>query len=680
MPGTKLGYFVMKRFFILFFASLFTISSWALTRKEFCQNGNGQLQVGEFLFKENGTGVCCTYVSGKTFEYDGAQAAVSFNTVKRVSIWDKDYTKEYHEDWYNNVVKDAILNQVEGDYFKIPFTWNITEDNRIVVKFGSSFSYKPSSAEIKKWRNNRYVNAQYVEIKKRANQWYQKVLKEKSVVLGQSIPLDVKEKYEHGTYYLSLYLNENEKEVGRTHSSSPFFPSTCHESSQYVPQITTASYPYGDNGINKYVKQYLKYPNNVQQNGINASAYFTLDVGANGKVTSVSTGSVNGTVDQQVIDQTQKLLKQLPSLFTPATEDGRNIASTYEVRIDYELSPAIQLEKQSVSLPHTQTDEKIKVTSRKDWTFTQPTNSSINVRRDGKYLVVSCKDRNENDYDAINDRITVYTTDNSASYDISISQAGAPRPFIRLEKAQVVIPRSGTAQTVSVNSNRNWFVTNSHANSKIKIYTSPTYLTIEAKKNLSKNGRSAIYELKTQDGEYSTSLEVYQNGRSDETFSTSTTSGYGRIYEDYYTRNGKYGITWANLKLGVGAVVPTFDELYMPVNLEAFAIRMYMVELSLASFRADFSLDGFDGFAWEPQVKFLLPINEKVAILPYAGPVCQMDIDDIHNRTWNFSAGAIVRLSWGRIAFSDFSIDYHGGPYGGLSVGVSIGFASGYAN
>ena len=440
--------------------------------------------------------------------------------------------------------------------------------------------------------------------------------------------------------------------------------------------INQPKYPDGgDSGINAYVKRYIKYSASLQQDGMNESAEYVLTIDKNGIVKDVVTDNYKFNSDLR--NQTIKLLKNLPKRFIPASGYGQNIESTYRVRIDYELTPAIQLDKKSISFPYSQKEEKIKVTARKEWTFTQPKNSSLSVRRDGKYLVFSCKNRNERDYDVINDKIIVSTTDNSASYTINISQAGAPRPFIKLEKDKVVIPRDGTPQTITVNSNRTWFVTNTYANSKFTINASSSYLTIEAKKNLSIKGRSVTYGLKTQDGEYSTSLEVYQNGRGDESYGT---SGYGRTYENYYERNGKYGLAWANIHLGVGAIVPSFDELYIPVNVEAFTSRLYMVELSLINVRADFSLDGFDGLAWEPHVKFLLPINEKLAIMPYVGPTCQLDIYNIRNSTWNFSAGAVVRYSWGRLAFSDFSIDYHGGPLGGISMGISLGFTSDYAN
>ena len=440
--------------------------------------------------------------------------------------------------------------------------------------------------------------------------------------------------------------------------------------------INQARYPDGgDSGINSYVARNIKYPAALQKDGIDESAVYILTIDKNGQVKDVVAD--NYKLNSDLRNQTISLLKKLPKRFTPASGFGQNIESTYRVRIDYELEPVLKFEKQTISLPYSQKEERIKVTARKEWSYTQPQNSSIKARRDGNYLVVSCQKRRESDYNAINDKIIVSTADNSASYTINISQAGAPRPFIRVEKNKVVIPRDGTAQTINVSSNRKWSVVNPNADTRFNLITSSSTLTIGARKNLSKKGHSVSYSLKTADGEASASVEVYQNGRADESYGT---SGYGRIYENYYERNGRYGLTFANLHLGVGAPVPTFDEVYIPVNLEAFAIRIYMVELSLASFRADFSIDGFDGLAWEPQLKFLLPINEKVAILPYAGPTCQMDIDDIHNSTWSFSAGTIVRYSWGRKAFSDFSIDYHGGPFGGLSVGLSIGFGSGYSN
>ena len=560
---------------------------------------------------------------------------------------------------------------------KIKLKWQIV-NGKVVIKYTNIQGN--TQAEIASWEIEPYaastVDCIKQKLRKRLADDKNKVGRSITYVIVKNekgqIGLQMPELGEPYAALSTFWAYDSTSDASSTSSSSSYSPET-HES-----QYTDASYPNGSNGINKFVHQYLKYPNSVQKDGINTSVYFKLEIGDNGKVNGVTYSNYSSKeIDSNTLEQTKKLLKQLPYPFTPATKDGKNIASTYEVRIDYILEPAIKLARQSVSFPYSQEEEKIKVTARKDWTFTQPANSSLSARKEDGYLVISCKARNERDYDAINDKIIVSTTDNSASYTINISQAGAPRPFIKLEKDKVVIPRDGTPQTITVNSNRTWFVTNTYANSKFTINASSSYLTIEAKKNLSKKGRSVTYGLKTQDGEYSTSLEVYQNGRGDESYGT---SGYGRTYENYYERNGKYGLAWANIHLGVGAIVPSFDELYIPVNVEAFTSRLYMVELSLINVRADFSLDGFDGLAWEPHVKFLLPINEKLAIMPYVGPTCQLDIYNIRNSTWNFSAGAVVRYSWGRLAFSDFSIDYHGGPFGGISMGISLGFTSDYAN
>lgn len=596
--------------------------------------------------------------------------------------------------WEEDISYDGATARIAcNNIFSVQFTWKITDNNHIVIKSASSFKTKPTGATIQKWLTKNYVTAQYQEIKRRANLYYQETLQEyKDAMLGKTWTFEIREETEtYGNpgekkqgYRLEFHYTEGEHNCNLLRTgfklNSILDSSTSSYSQEaYESKYTDASYPNGDDGIRKYVKQYIKYPNSVQQNGINAFAYFNLEVGANGKVTSVSCGS-SGDIDQQIIEQTKKLLKQLPLPFNPATEDGQKVASTYRVDINYNLEPAIKLAKQSVSFPYSQKEEKIKVTARKDWTFTQPTNSSISARKEGSYLVISCEARNERDYNEIKDKIIVSTTDNTASYTITLSQAGAPRPFINLEKDQVTIPRDGTARTIEVTSNRQWSVSNPMAEPKIKLYVSPTNITVAASKNRSKNGRSVVYGLVTTDGEYSTSLKVYQNGRLDEkgSYTTSSSSGYGRIYDDYYGYNGRFRITYINARLGVGAPIPEFDEIYVPFNVEAFALRFYIAELSLANFRFDLSLDGFEGIAWEPQLRFLLPANEKVAIMPYIGPTCQMALNGLYNSVWWLSAGAIVRVSWGDFAHSDFSIDYHGGPWGGISMGVSIGFGSGF--
>lgn len=679
----------MKRFLILVFASLLAISSWGLTMEE--------LFSGRYY--------------RDFYKYDRYYSVIDNNVydidMKSIFLYDTHLNESYtlNKDGsgkWTGVTWDAVLSfdgveakvSTDGEW-TIPFKWTIA-GNKIHVKLATNFSQKPTNPHITGWYDEHYVESQYQGMKREMNKWYQKVLKEEAeykAMFGKTCIFEIHEENVEVRYkpnddwdardvITRGYMITIEHEGNYVHRiglrTSPLLDSSSTQS-QPSSQTTNASYPYGDEGINKYVKQYIKYPNSVQQNGINAFAYFNLEVGANGKVTSVSCGS-SGDIDQQIIEQTKKLLKQLPLPFNPATEDGQKVASTYRVDINYNLEPAIKLAKQSVSFPYSQKEEKIKVTARKDWTFTQPTNSSLSARKEGSYLVISCKARNERDYNEIKDKIIVSTTDNTASYTITLSQAGAPRPFINLEKDQVTIPRDGTARTIEVTSNRQWSVSNPMAEPKIKLYVSPTNITVAASKNRSKNGRSVVYGLVTTDGEYSTSLKVYQNGRLDEkgSYTTSSSSGYGRIYDDYYGYNGRFRITYINARLGVGAPIPEFDEIYVPFNVEAFALRFYMAELSLANFRFDLSLDGFEGIAWEPQLRFLLPANEKVAIMPYIGPTCQMALNGLYNSVWWLSAGAIVRVSWGDFAHSDFSIGYHGGPWGGISMGVSIGFGSGF--
>ena len=318
--------------------------------------------------------------------------------------------------------------------------------------------------------------------------------------------------------------------------------------------------------------------------------------------------------------------------------------------------------------------------ARKEWTISkQPTNTSITAHRENDYVVLSCKAREERDYDDIKDKIIVSTTDNSASYTISFTQKGAPRPFIKFSPGIVVIPRAGTPQSVKVRSNRQWIVANPNIDPIFKLTSSKNEITISAPRYFGKNDRSTIYRVMTKDGEFSTDLKVYQNGRdSEKKKSSGSSTSYSSIYQDYFERNGKFGLTYFNMRLGAGCTIEE-PALYIPLNAEALAVRLHLVELSLIHFRADFGIDGFEGMAWEPQVRFLLPINDQWAILPYAGPTWWLNGYNTSYSKWTFSAGVIARISWGKTGYTDLSVGYHGGEIGGISIGASIGFSKGFA-
>lgn len=118
-------------------------------------------------------------------------------------------------------------------------------------------------------------------------------------------------------------------------------------------------------------------------------------------------------------------------------------------------------------------------------------------------------------------------------------------------------------------------------------------------------------------------------------------------------------------------------ELYIPLNFEVGYLRFHFVELSLLNFRLDLSTDGMEGFAWEPQVRGLIPVSDRWALLPYVGPVCQIGLDGAKSE-WSASGGLIARVRYGNATHTNFSIGYKGGPCGGLAVGISIGWSLGW--
>lgn len=455
--------------------------------------------------------------------------------------------------------------------------------------------------------------------------------------------------------------------------------------------IQSPSYPGGDYAISSYVQRNLKYPASLEKDGIDESVSYTITVGANGTVKNVEADQYGLNYDLK--NQTIQLLKKLPKRFTPANGYGQNVESTYSVDINYHLDPILTIDEPSLSYTNQGGEHVVRVTSKRDWTFTSPATSGIKVRKDGNRLVITCPERNKKDIESLNDKIIIKIPGTNYSYDITIRQDGAPKPYITPSQTQVNLPRKkkDARYIVTVESNRDWKVQAKNPESKINMHRVDSRLIFTAPTNNSKQNRDATFTLVSTNKDCQKDIVVTQFGRDADKYTSSGTkhsSSFLELYEDYYDNYGSFELGLVDLQVGAGCTMPLFSvengekvlttEPYFPLNFEVCYLRFHFVELSLLNFRLDLSTDGKEGFAWEPQIRGLIPVSERWALMPYVGPVCQINTDGNEKSVWSASGGLMARVRYGKVTHTNFSIGYKGGPCGGLAIGVSIGWSLGW--
>ncbi len=450
--------------------------------------------------------------------------------------------------------------------------------------------------------------------------------------------------------------------------------------------IQSPSYPGGDYAISSYVQRNLKYPASLEKDGIDESVSYTITVGANGAVKNVEADRYGFNYDLK--NQTIQLLKKLPKRFTPANGYGQNVESTYSVDINYHLDPILTIDEPSLSYTNQGGEHAVRVTARQDWTFTMPTAPGVTARRDGNRLVVTCSERKKFDTEPLNDNITIKIPGTNYTYKVAIRQDGAPKAYIRPSKTQVNLPRkkNDARYVVTVESNRDWTVQPKNPESKISMQRVDSRLIFTAPTNNSKEDRNATFTLVSTDRDCQNDIVVTQDGRESEkyspsvaTYSSSSSSSFSELYEDYYNNYGSFELGFVSAQVGLGMALPIYStvEPYIPVNFEVGYMRFHFIELSALNFRVDLSRDGVEGLAWEPQLRGLFPVSEHWALMPYVGPTCQIGIDGGPS-DWSASGGLIARVRYGKLTHSDFSIGYKGGSCGGVAIGVSIGWSLGW--
>ncbi len=455
----------------------------------------------------------------------------------------------------------------------------------------------------------------------------------------------------------------------------------------HVPVVTNVGYPGGSSEIESYVLKNQVYPASLRQEGYEESINFTLDIDPQGNVTSVHCNTNN-----ELTRNTIQLLKSLPYKFTPATRDGVAISSSCEVTINYHTRAAITLEDNKVHFDYKGGKDQIRISSAGDWTVSIPEGSFFSAKQDDTYVVITCPERKYNETEARSGKFYVQTADGANKYAITVTQNGAPKPYIKPSETSVVLSHSKKSAhaVVDVSSNREWTITNHSPESKIEALRNGNRITFTSTTNRGKFGEDATFTIESVDKDCQANILVHQNSKQeDKELSNSSSyksSGLG-LWEDYYENYGSLELGLLDVQVGAGCTMPLFSvvkgekvldtELYIPLNFEVGYLRFHFVELSLLNFRLDLSTDGMEGFAWEPQVRGLIPVSDRWALLPYVGPVCQIGLDGAKSE-WSASGGLIARVRYGNATHTNFSIGYKGGPCGGLAVGISIGWSLGW--
>ena len=647
----------MQRLSLILICLLSVLNSYGISRQEFISlineergelsmRGDGALDAVNqtVTFYANGTGVWQFSESIR-----GASAAIS----SMLSI----------NSGYRGIVNMELScdGAEAGCYFDISdkFKWAVDSKGNLRVTYTNVIS---NEARIVQWNtqftseNVRCVNSQLNRLKKYATN-----------LVGK-------------TEVYTFSLSDSRLEI---HGANKDFGTHIIKRE---PVVTNVGYPGGSSEIESYVLKNQVYPASLRQKGYEESINFTLDIDPQGNVTSVHCNTNN-----ELTRNTIQLLKNLPYKFTPATRDGVAISSSCEVTINYHTRAAITLEDNKVHFDYMGGKDQIRISSAGDWTVSIPEGSFFSAKRDYTHVVITCPERKYNELETRSGTFYVQTADGANKYTVKVTQKGAPKPYIRPSQTTVNLPRKkkDARAVVIVNSNRDWKIVNHNPESNINAEKSDERVIFTTKNNGRKEGEDATITLESLDNDCQTNILVHQYSKKEEKLqgSRSSKSGLGLWY-NYYDNYGSFELGLVDLQVGAGCTMPLFSvengekvltiEPYFPLNFEVGYLRFHFVELSLLNFRLDLSTDGMEGFAWEPQIRGLIPVSERWALMPYVGPVCQINTDGQEKSVWSASGGLMARVRYGNVTHTNFSIGYKGGPCGGLAIGVSIGWSLGW--
>lgn len=96
---------------------------------------------------------------------------------------------------------------------------------------------------------------------------------------------------------------------------------------------TAPAYPGGDEAMNKFIKENLKYPAEAKANGIEGVVNVGFIVKADGTIGSIK---ITRMVDPDLEQESIRLVKMMPK-WTPGTHDGAPVDSQAQVAIPFTL-------------------------------------------------------------------------------------------------------------------------------------------------------------------------------------------------------------------------------------------------------------------------------------------------------------------------------------------------------
>ena len=126
------------------------------------------------------------------------------------------------------------------------------------------------------------------------------------------------------SYYNLAYIDESTSEKGISHASGL--------NAQNLDQ--KAEFKGGENALNVFLSQTVKYPVIAAESGIEGNVIVQFDVREDG---SIENAKIAKSVDPSLDKEALRVVRNMPSLWEPATKDGKPIRSRQTITIPFRL-------------------------------------------------------------------------------------------------------------------------------------------------------------------------------------------------------------------------------------------------------------------------------------------------------------------------------------------------------